>query len=201
MRFRKRTEVRPASSSRSITMGKLIHFSYFLFSFSAGMLEEKEEARRKDRERSKSSSGLSLSSAVTSVQEGMSIITIVLATAEYRESGSNEGRQYARQGRLALYFGMESYDFRRFIPFRVHHRHLHLTVLILRPYCTATAIIHESLLTVNWTARRASLTTHPTYKSFVLIPRYAFGIDRVTRAGRDTFGLYQASVLRSRVPG
>jgi len=46
-----RTEVRPASFSHSITMGKLIHFSYFLFSFSAGMLEEKEEARQKDREK------------------------------------------------------------------------------------------------------------------------------------------------------
>jgi hypothetical protein len=51
MRFKKRTEVRPASSSHSITMGNLIHVSYFRFSFSAGMLEEKEEARQKDREK------------------------------------------------------------------------------------------------------------------------------------------------------
>jgi hypothetical protein len=36
---------------------------------------------------------------------------IVLTTAEYREAGSNEGRQYARQGRLLWYFGIESYDF------------------------------------------------------------------------------------------
>ncbi len=51
MHFKKRTEVRPASSSHSITMGKLIHLPYFLFFFSAGMLEEKEEAMQKDGER------------------------------------------------------------------------------------------------------------------------------------------------------
>jgi hypothetical protein len=51
MHFKKHTEVCPASSSHSITIGKLIHLSYFLFFFSAGMLEEKEEAMQKDRER------------------------------------------------------------------------------------------------------------------------------------------------------
>ena len=172
MRFKKRTEVRTTSSSHSITMGKLIHLSYFLVSFGAGMPEGKEEARQKDREKIQE-----LEQAFFELRGDIGAgrhvhyHKIVLTTAEYRESGSNEGRQYARQGPLALYFGMESYDFRRFIPFRVHHRHLHLTVLILRPYCTVTAIIHESLLTVNWTARSASLTTYPTYISSVLIHR------------------------------
>jgi hypothetical protein len=153
-------------------MGKLIHFSYFLFSFGAGMPEGKVEARQKDREKIQELEQ-TLFELRGEIGAGRHVHyhKIVLTTAGYRESGSNEGRQCALHGRLVWYFGMVSYDFRHFIPFRVHHGHLHLTVLILRPYCTAIADIHDRLLTVNWTVRSTSLTTDPTYESFVLIHR------------------------------
>jgi len=136
------------------------------------MLEEKEEARQKDREKIQELEQ-TLFELRGEIGAGRHVHyhKIVLTTAGYRESGSNEGRQYALHGRLVWYFGMVSYDFRHFIPFRVHHGHLHLTVLILRPYCTAIADIYDSLLTVNWTVRSTYLTTDPTYESFVLIHR------------------------------
>ncbi len=75
MHFKKRTEVRPAPSSHSITMGKLIHFSYFFFSSSAWMLDEKEEARRNDREKIEELEKTLFELRGETVQEGMSIIT------------------------------------------------------------------------------------------------------------------------------
>jgi hypothetical protein len=87
-------------------MGKSIHFSYFLFSFSAGMPEEKEEARLKDREKIQELEQ-TLFELRGEIGAGRHVHyhKIVLTTAGYRESGSNEGRQ-SGSGRVVLRNGV-----------------------------------------------------------------------------------------------